>query len=75
MRRPYGALINPPPKKKKKNRPSGLRIWHCHCCGSGYCRSAGLIPGLGTSACHGHAKKSDKKLKTELLRDNIAFMD
>ena len=29
-----------------------LRIWHCHCCGLGDCCGRGLIPGLGTSACH-----------------------
>ena len=34
---------------------SGLRIWHCHCCG------AGLIPGPGTSTCHGLGQKQTKK--------------
>lgn len=29
-----------------------LRIWHCHCCDSG------SIPGLRTSACHGHGQKN-----------------
>ena len=28
---------------------SGLRMWWCHCCGSG------LIPGPGISACHRHS--------------------
>ena len=41
-------------KKKKKYRRSlvaqRLRIWH-YCCGTG------LIPGLGTSACHGCSQK------------------
>ena len=32
-----------------------LRIWLCFCCGMG------LIPGLGTSACHGHSRKKEKK--------------
>ena len=32
---------------------SGLRIWYGHCSGSGCCCDVGLIPGLGTSACHG----------------------
>ena len=31
---------------------NGLRIQHCHCCGSGYSCSMGSIPGLGTSTCH-----------------------
>ena len=30
---------------------SGLRIWWCHRCGSGYGCGAGLIPGLGRSTC------------------------
>ena len=29
----------------------GLRIWHCHCCGSGYSCALGSIPGLGTCEC------------------------
>ena len=29
---------------------SGLRVWHCQYCGSGYSCGAGLTPGLGTSA-------------------------
>ena len=39
----------------------GLRIWHCHCCGSGYCRGAGWICGPGTSTCHSHSQKKKKK--------------
>ena len=31
---------------------SRLRIWHCHCCGSGCCCGVGLIPDLGTFSCH-----------------------
>ena len=39
---------------------SGLRVWHCHCCGSGHCCGASSVFGLGTSACcwHGQEKKS-----------------
>ena len=29
--------------------PSGLRIWHCHCCGLGHCYGTSSIPGPGTS--------------------------
>ena len=29
---------------------SGLKIWHCYCCGSGCCCGMGSIPGPGTSA-------------------------
>ena len=32
---------------------SGLRIWHCHWCGS--------VPGLGTSACHEHSQKKERE--------------
>ena len=35
---------------------SGLRIWHCHCCGCGYSCGAGSTPGLGTSTCCGCRK-------------------
>ena len=35
---------------------SGLRILHCHCCGSGHCYGVGLIPGPGTSTCCGHGQ-------------------
>ena len=34
---------------------SGLRIWHCHCCGSGYCCGSGSVPGLGISAGCGYS--------------------
>ena len=30
-----------------------VRIWCCYCYGSGYCYDMDLIPGLGTSTCHG----------------------
>ena len=47
-------------KKKKKKRltcislvAQPLRVWHCHCCGSGHCCSAGSVSGLGTSTCCG----------------------
>ena len=37
---------------------SGLKIQHCHCCGTGrYCGGVGSIPGLGTPVCHGCGKK------------------
>ena len=29
-----------------------LKIWHCHCCGSGYSGDMGSIPGLGIYTCH-----------------------
>ena len=32
---------------------STLRILSCYCSSSGCCYGMGLIPGLGTSACHG----------------------
>ena len=62
---PAAATISPHPRnfhmpqeyvqKKKKNWsflefPGGLRIRHCHFCGSGKCYGVGSIPGPGTSA-------------------------
>ena len=43
----------------------GLSIQCCHCSGSIYCCGAGLIPGLGTSTCHGLGqKKKNQSLKS-----------
>ena len=48
----------------------GLRIWHCHCCGSDYCYGMGLTPGLGTStSCECKPKKKEKKV--QVLRHSI----
>ena len=47
---------------------SGLRIWHCHCCGSGYNCGTGSIPGPGTSTCYGCAKEKKKELLKEACR-------
>ena len=43
--------------------PSGLRIQHCHCSGSGHCCVLGVIPGLGTLTCCGCSQKKKKKKK------------
>ena len=45
----------------------GLRIQHCHYCGSGCCCGAASIPSLGPSAClgRGHQKKKKKKKEKE----------
>ena len=40
---------------------SGLRIQHCHCCGSGHYCSIGLIPDPGTPICYRHGQKSKKQ--------------
>ena len=53
----------------KKNIPwsgvllwlSRLRIQHCHCSSLGHHYDSGLIPGLGTSTCHGCGQKRKKK--------------
>ena len=42
---------------------SGLRIWCCHCCGSGLCCGTASIPGLETLACHGYSQQEKKKKK------------
>ena len=39
---------------------SGLRIWHCQGNGLGYCCGVGLIPGPGTSTCHGCSQNKIK---------------
>ena len=36
---------------------SGLRIRHCHYCGSGRCDGVGSVPGSGNSTCPGHSQK------------------
>ena len=43
---------------------SGLRLWHCHCCGCGYCCDSGLIPGLGNSACCRYSQKKKKEKRS-----------
>ena len=40
---------------------SRLRIQHCHCNSSCRCGGMDLIPGPGTSACHGCGQKKGKK--------------
>ena len=46
---------------------SRLRIWHCHCCGSG------PIPGPGTFACcrHGQKKRSGEK---EFIQEGLSWL-
>ena len=44
---------------------SGLRIWCCHCSGSGHCCVVGSFLGLGTCMCLRHGqKKPPQKTKT-----------
>ena len=50
---------------------SGLRIWHCHCSGSGHCSGAGLISGLETFAHCTYSQKKKKKIKTKSQDDLI----
>ena len=47
---------------------SGLRIRCCHCSGSGCCWGWGLIPGPGTSTCHGCAKTNNNNKKRMVKR-------
>ena len=37
-----------------------LRIWHCFCNSSGCWWTVGLIPGLGSSICHGFSQRRKK---------------
>ena len=41
---------------------SGLRIWPCHCSGSGCCCGLSSVPGPGTSACCGCGQNKNKLL-------------
>ena len=41
----------------------GLRIWHCHCCGSGHCCHVGLLTGLGTYTWWESIQKKKKAKK------------
>ena len=43
-------------EKRELHGGLAVRIWHCHCCGSGHCCGAGLIPGPENSACYGHGQ-------------------
>ena len=45
---------------------SGLRVWHYYCSSSGHCCDVGLIPGLGTSTCHGHSQKKKERERKEI---------
>lgn len=40
---------------------SGIGIWRCHCCGSGYCYGSGLIPVPRTSMCHQCSQKKKRR--------------
>ena len=39
----------------------GLRIWCCHCSGSGHCCGSGLIPGPETFTCCGSEQPNQTK--------------
>lgn len=43
----------------------GLRVWNCHCSGSGDCSGVGSTPGLGSFMCHRGSQKKRKKEKRE----------
>ena len=50
---------------------NGLRIQHCHCCGSGYSCGMGSIPGPGTSKRKVNKRKEKKILKIYLLSPSV----
>ena len=51
---------------------SGLRVQHCHYCGSGpYC-GMGSIPGPGTPTYHRCGKKKKKKKKDQQHKEVLA---
>ena len=41
---------------------NGLGIWCYHCSSLHHCCGSGLIPGLGTSACHSCSQKEKEKI-------------
>ena len=45
-----------------------MRIQYYHYCGLGHFCGTGLIPGPGTSACHGHSQKKKKKKKKDFMQ-------
>ena len=54
----------------------GLRIWCCHCCGSGYSCGVGSIPGLGTSACPGRDRKKKSSrggIRQTVVKSHLAL--
>ena len=49
----------------------GLRIWCCHCSGSGCCCVVSSIPGQATSACH--SCSTPQKITHKLLAGKFFF--
>ena len=60
---------------------SQLRIWRCHCCGSGYSCGSGYncgmdsISGSETSACHRCSQKKKKKVRRWRLHKIFVLWD
>ena len=54
-------------------RHSGLRIQCCCSCGAGHSASSDLIPGQGTSICHGCSWKRKKKKKEEERKGTLTI--
>ena len=59
-------------KKKKKKRkqeafPVGLRIWHCHCCGSGSILAQELRHAKGMAKNNNNKKKGSRRSVNVLL--------
>ena len=52
---------------------SGLRILHCHCCGSSHCCGVGSIPGPGTSACLRCSQKQTNKKEKQAANDREKY--
>ena len=50
---------------------SSLRMWRCHCSGSGHCCGTDSIPGLETSACCGCSQNKTKQKNKMCLSTDI----
>ena len=53
---------------------SGLRIWHCHCCGLGCCCGTDSVPGPRTCAWHGHSQTKPNQNKQIKKKNKQVFM-
>ena len=49
----------------------GLRVWHCHCSGSGCCFGIGSIPGLGVTKERKEGRKGGREEGTRAHRTQI----
>ena len=54
---------------------SRLRIWHCHCYGSGCCCGTGSIPDPGSLVFLGHSQKKKKGNRNVILVVGVVALE